>query len=80
MRFNLVEEPDGSSPVSFLMKFDILHRRCIVRTEPLAAGDFPAADRAAPDIRMGGEKRDAPQGEEQRRREADYPEKGSQEQ
>jgi len=57
MRFNLVEEPDGSSPVSFLMKFDILHRRCIVRTEPHAAGGFLAADQAAPDLCMAREKR-----------------------
>ena len=81
MRFNLVEEPDGSPPVSFLMKFDILHRRCIVRTEPHAAGGFPAADRAAPDLRMAREKWDERQEEEQEEEgESDHPEKGSQDQ
>ena len=63
------------------MKFDILHRRCIVRTEPHAAGGFPAADRAAPDLRMAREKRDERQEEEQEEEgESDHPEKGSQDQ
>lgn len=80
-RFSLAEEPDGSSPVSSLMKFDILHRRCIIRTEPHAAGGFPSADRVAPDLRMAREKRDERQEEEQEEEgEADPPEKGSQDQ
>jgi hypothetical protein len=36
-----------SSPVSGLKTLNILQRRCIVRTEPLAAGCLPPADRAA---------------------------------
>jgi len=61
MRFDRVEVPYGSfkdrmicrrtlmssPPVSGLKTLNILHRRCIARTEQLAAEGFPATDRAA---------------------------------